>query len=154
MDAYRRVLGTGGVAPVLLLGFLARIPFSTRGLLLPLHCVRTLERSYLEAGLVVTATTVGTALSSPWRGRLVDTKGLRRAVLPSILVQSTAVVAMAFAPYEAVLLLALVGGLFGLPVWSIVRTSLSVLVPATLRRSAFARDSGLTASVSWAGPGG
>lgn len=152
MDAYRRVLGTGGVAPVLLLGFLARIPFSTLGLLLTLHCVRTLERSYLEAGLVVTATTIGTALSSPWRGRLVDTKGLRRAVLPSILVQSTAVVAMAFAPYEAVLLLALVGGLFGLPVWSIVRTSLSVLVPATLRRSAFALDSVLTEIVFMIGP--
>lgn len=152
MDAYRRVLAAPGVAGVLLLGFLARIPFSTLGLLLTLHCVRTLDRSYLEAGLVVTATTIGTAISSPWRGRLVDTKGLRRAVLPSILVQSVAVVAMAFAPFEAVLVLALIGGLFGLPVWAIVRTSLSVLVPATLRRSAFALDSVFTELVFMIGP--
>ena len=49
MDAYRRVLSIPGTAAVLLLGLLARIPFSTLGLLLTLHTVLTLERSYFEA---------------------------------------------------------------------------------------------------------
>lgn len=78
MDAYRRVLRIPGTTAVLLLGLLARIPFSTLGLLLTLHVVLTLERSYFEAGLIVAASTIGTTVSSPWRGRLLDRYGLRR----------------------------------------------------------------------------
>lgn len=152
MNAYRSVLATPQVAPLLILGFLARIPFSTLALVLTLHSVYGLGRSFLSAGLVVTASTVGTAISSPWRGRLVDTRGLRRAVIPSIVVQSLTLVAAAFVPYEALLGVALLGGLFALPVFSIVRTSLSVLVPATSRRSAFALDSVATEIVFMIGP--
>ncbi|MBM7501430.1 hypothetical protein M3C58_06480 [Brachybacterium muris] len=60
MDAYRRVLSIPGTTAVLLLGLLARIPFSTLGLLLTLHVVLTLDRSYFEAGLIVAASTIGT----------------------------------------------------------------------------------------------
>lgn len=152
MDAYRRVLAAPGAKAVLALGFLARIPFSTLGLLLTLHCVLHLDRTYLDAGLIVTASTLGTAISSPWRGRLVDRHGLRRALVPSIIVQPLTLVAAAFANYEVLVLLALVGGLFAIPVWTIVRTSLSVIVPASLRRSAFALDAVLTEVVFMAGP--
>lgn len=152
MDAYRRVLALPGTTAVLLLGLLARIPFSTLGLLLTLHVVLTLERSYFEAGLIVAASTIGTTVSSPWRGRLLDRYGLRRAVIPSIVMQPLALIAASLAPYEALVLIAFVGGLFSLPVWAIVRTSLSVLVPASLRRSAFALDSMTTELVFMAGP--
>ena len=152
MDAYRRVLSIPGTAAVLLLGLLARIPFSTLGLLLTLHTVLTLERSYFEAGLIVAASTIGTTVSSPWRGRLLDRYGLRRAVIPSIVVQPLALIAASLATYEALVLIAFVGGMFSLPVWAIVRTSLSVLVPASLRRSAFALDSMTTELVFMAGP--
>lgn len=154
MDAYRRVLAAPGAASVLLLGFLARIPFSTLGLLLTLHCVLGLDRSYLEAGLIVTASTLGTAISSPWRGRLVDRHGLRRAIAPPIIIQPLCLVAAAFSPYPVLVALAFIGGLFAIPVWTIVRTSLSVIVPAALRRSAFALDAVLTEIVFMAGPAG
>ena len=152
MDAYRRVLSIPGTTAVLLLGLLARIPFSTLGLLLTLHVVLTLDRSYFEAGLIVAASTIGTTLSSPWRGRLLDRYGLRRAVIPSIVIQPLALIAASMAPYETLVLIAFVGGIFSLPVWSIVRTSLSVLVPAAQRRSAFALDSMSTELVFMAGP--
>lgn len=152
MKAYREVLRTPGVASLLVLGFLARIPFSTLSLLLTLHTVTTLERSYLEAGFVVTAATLGTAISSPLRGRLVDTRGLRRAVIPSIVLQSSTLIAAAFVPFVPMVLLALVSGLFALPIFSIVRTSLSVLVPATSRRTAFSLDSVATEFVFMIGP--
>lgn len=152
MDSYRQVLRIPGTTAVLILGLLARIPFSTLGLLLTLHTVLTLERSYFDAGLIVAASTIGTTVSSPWRGRLLDRYGLRRAVIPSIIVQPLAMIAASVSPYEVLVLIACVGGMFSLPVWSIVRTSLSVLVPATLRRSAFALDSMSTELVFMAGP--
>ncbi len=154
MDAYRKVLATPGAKSVLLLGFLARIPFSTLGLLLTLHCVIALDRSYMEAGLIVTASTIGTAISSPWRGRLVDQKGLRRAIAPSVVIQPIALVVAAYANYPGLVLAAFVGGLFGIPVWTVARTSLSVVVPAALRRSAFSLDAVFTEVVFMGGPAG
>lgn len=152
MKTYRTVLCTPGVAALMILGFLARIPFSTLGLLLTLHTVTALHQTYLAAGFVVTASTLGTAISSPWRGRVVDSRGLRRAVVPSIIIQSATLIAAAFVSYWPLLILAFVGGLFALPVFAIVRTSLSVMVPATLRRSAFALDSVVTEFVFMIGP--
>lgn len=154
LAAYRAVLATPGVTALMILGFLARIPFSTLGLLLTLHTVQSLHETYLAAGFVVTASTLGTAISSPWRGRIVDQRGLRRAVIPSIVVQTATLAAAAFAPYPLLLALAFVGGLFALPVFSIVRTSLSVLVPASRRRTAFALDSVATELVFMVAPAG
>lgn len=152
LATYRAVLSSPGVAPVMLLGFLARIPFSTLGLLLTLHTVLTLHQTYLAAGLVVAASTLGTAISSPWRGRLVDRRGQRRAVLPAVVVQSATLIAAGFVPFWGFVALAFLGGLFALPVFSVVRTSLSVLVPATMRRSVFALDAVVTEIVFMIGP--
>jgi MFS family permease len=152
MDNFRQVLGAPGAGAVLFLGFLARIPASCMGILLTLHCVTALDRSYLEAGLIVTFSTLGQTVSSPWRGRIVDTKGLRRAVLPTVVIAPLCMAAIAFAPYELLLVLALLAGLFNIPVWSIIRTSLAVIVPANMRRSAFALDSVITEVVFMIGP--
>ena len=152
LTAYRDVLRTPGVSPVVVLGFLARLPFSTLGLLLTLHTVYTLHESFFAAGLIVAAQTLGAAISSPWRGRLVDQKGLRRAVLPSVVIQTGTLIASVFVGYWPLVALAFLGGLFAIPVFSIVRTSLSVLVPAHQRRSAFALDAVVTEFVFMIGP--
>lgn len=152
MESYKAVLRIPGVVVVLLIGFLARIPFSTIGILFTLHTVLTLERTYFEAGLVVTASTLGTAVASPLRGRLLDRHGLRATVLPSVIIQPLMIALAAFAPFTMVLVLALVSGLFAMPIFSIVRTSLSVLVPAHDRRGAFALDSIVTELVFMLGP--
>lgn len=152
LEVYRTALRAPGVVVVLLIGFFARIPFSTIGILFTLHTVISLEQSYFAAGLVVAASTLGTAVASPLRGRLLDRYGLRRAVLPSMIVQPLMLAAAAFAPYQALVVIALVSGLFALPVFSIVRTSLSILVPASQRRSVFSLDSVSTELVFMLGP--
>lgn len=152
LEGYRAVLRTPGALMVLMIGFFARIPFSAIGILLTLHTVIGLGRSYFDAGLVVAASTLGMAVASPLRGRLLDRYGLRRAVVPSMIIQPLILAAAAFVPFPPLVVLALLGGLFALPVFSIVRTSLSVIVPAHLRRGAFSLDSVSTELVFMAGP--
>ncbi|MBV7412699.1 MFS transporter [Dermabacteraceae bacterium TAE3-ERU27] len=152
ISQYREVIRQPGATGILILGFLARIPFSTMGILLTLHIVTTLHRSYLDAGLVVAVSTIGSAISSPWRGRLVDTYGLRRAVVPTIIVEAIVWLLLPYSDYALLLPLSFIGGIFSLPIWSVIRVSLAVVVPAALRRTAYALDSVLTEFVFMIGP--
>jgi hypothetical protein len=79
---YRRVLSAPALRQALVLGVLVRIPIFAGGVILTLHVVQTLGRSYGAAGLVSAAATVCIAVSGPWRGRLLDSRGLRRVVRP------------------------------------------------------------------------
>ena len=63
---------------------LARIPHSAAGVLLTLHIVLTLGEGYAAAGAAAAVMTIGIALGAPWRGRRVDTAGLRTALIPSV----------------------------------------------------------------------
>ena len=141
LASYRSVLHAPGVARLLLLGVLARIPGTAAGIVLLLHVESTLGRSWFAAGLVGAATTVGAAVGAPWRGRLVDRLGLRRALVPSIIVEALVWALVPVLPYEGLLVAAVVGGLFGLPIFTVVRQSLSVLVAEQQRRTAYAVDS-------------
>src|SRR6478752_1105767 len=83
---YRRVLSVPAARSALLLGLLLRVPMFAGGVVLTLHIVQSLHRSYTEAGVVTALATVCIAISGPWRGRLLDRMGLRRTVVPSIIV--------------------------------------------------------------------
>src|SRR4051794_41963971 len=74
---YRRVLARPGVLRLLLFAALARVPATAAGVVLTLHVVTTLGMGYAAAGLVATASTVGMAIGSPWRGRAVGRPGPR-----------------------------------------------------------------------------
>ncbi len=149
---YRDVLALRGVRSVLLLGFLVRMPMFAGGLVLTVHIVSTLGRSYGEAGLVAAAFTVAIAVSAPWRGRVLDWVGLRRTVLPSILVESVAWCVAPFVAYELVLPLAVLAGLFVVPTFSILRQALIVAVPSDRRRTALSLDSVFTELSFMIGP--
>jgi len=138
---YGPVLRLPGVARLYLVGFVARIPASMVGVVLTLHVVTSLDRGYAQAGVVAGAVTVGAAIGAPWRGRLVDRLGLRRAVAPSVVVESAVWLTAPHLGYEALIGVAFLAGLFLVPVFSVTRQSLSVLVPFPLQRSAFALDS-------------
>jgi MFS family permease len=138
---YRALLRVPAIRNLLLLGVFARVPMTAAGIVLVLYVQGAMGRSWLEAGLVGTATTLGAAIGSPWRGRLLDRFGLRRTIAPSILVEAVVWAALPWLPFEGVLVAALIGGLMGLPIFTVVRQSLSVVVPAAQRRSAYAIDS-------------
>ncbi|MFP5336690.1 MAG: MFS transporter [Actinomycetes bacterium] len=153
LSPYRAVLRRRAVRHLLLLGVVARVPMTAAGIVLVLHVQSTLGRSWLEAGLVGATTTVGAAIGSPWRGRLVDRFGLRRALAPSIVVEALVWGTIPWLPYEGLLVAAFVGGLMGLPIFTVVRQSLSVLVPEAQRRTAYAVDSIGVELSFMAGPG-
>jgi MFS family permease len=140
-EKYRRVLNVPGVLGLQVLATIARIPAASAGLVLTLHVVGPLGRSYAQAGVIAAAVTVGGAVGAPWRGRAVDRFGLRLAVMPSIVVEA---IVWGLAPrvsYPVLLVLAAIGGLLGLPIFTVVRQSLTALVPIDQRRTALALDS-------------
>jgi hypothetical protein len=65
---YQRVLAQRDVRRALLLGLLIRVPLFAAGVILTLHVVDDLGRSWSDAGLVAGAATVCIAISGPWRG--------------------------------------------------------------------------------------
>lgn len=125
----------------LLTGLLIRIPLWAGMVIMTLHVVTTLERSYAAAGLVTTAATVAAAFSGPWRGRLLDRRGLRRTVLPSLIVLTACWSVAPFMPYWILVGLVFVAGLFVVPSFSIVRQVLIAAVPDDLRKTALVLDS-------------
>ena len=55
------------VRRILLLGILMRIPLWAAAVVLTLHVVTHLDRSYTEAGLVQMVSAVALSVSGPWR---------------------------------------------------------------------------------------
>ncbi|MFL6099113.1 MAG: MFS transporter [Actinomycetales bacterium] len=141
LERYRAVLRAPGVPGLLVVGFLSRGPVIAVSAVLTLHTVLTLHRDYVSAGLAATALTAATAAGAPWRGRVVDRKGLRRALVPSIVIGGGTWLVAPWVGYPGLLALAVVGGVFGLPSFAVVRQALSVAVPPDQRRSALALDS-------------
>jgi predicted MFS family arabinose efflux permease len=141
LERYRAVLRAPGVPGLLVVGFLSRGPVIAVSAVLTLHTVLTLHRDYASAGLAATALTAATAVGAPWRGRVVDQHGLRRALLPSIVIGGGTWLVAPWVGYLPLLGLAVVGGVFGLPSFAVIRQALSVAVGPDQRRSALALDS-------------
>ncbi|AKU16667.1 MFS transporter [Luteipulveratus mongoliensis] len=137
---YRRVLARPRARQILLLGLLLRIPIFGTGVLLTLHVVEHLGRSWKEAGLLSAMATLAIAISGPWRGRLIDRYGLRRVVAPSLFVTGAAWAVAPFVGYGMLMLLATVGGLFVIPIFTVARQGVIAAVPADERRTALSVD--------------
>jgi MFS family permease len=151
-SAYRPVLALPAARAALVLGFFIRIPLFAAGVILTLHVVGALHRSYGAAGVLSAAATIALAVSSPWRGRLLDKKGLRRVVLPSLAVQAVCWSIAPWVDYWWLMALAALGGLFAVPTFSIIRQVLLAAVPEEQRRTALSLDSVCTEFSFMAGP--
>jgi MFS family permease len=138
---YRSILALPGVLRLLGFAVLARVPHAASSVVITLYVVLGLGRGYGAAGLVAAVSTIGTAIGSPWRGRAVDRVGLRRALIPSVLVEGGVWTSIPFLGYRELLLAAFVGGLLSVPIFTVVRQSLAILVPAGQQRAAYALDS-------------
>jgi MFS family permease len=129
------------VRRILVLGVLIRIPMWAASVVLTLHVVAHLGRSYTEAGLVEMVLCIALAVSGPWRGRRLDRIGLRATVAPSLVILT---VTWSIAPWvDYWLLLGFVGlsGLFVVPTFSIVRQVLIGAVPVEQRTAVLSVDS-------------
>src|SRR3981081_2314810 len=110
VQPYRRVLAQPQVRTSTLLMFFARLPMTSVGIPLPLHVVTALGRGYGAAGLVGTATMVGTAIGSPLLGRLIDRYGLRPVVAVCGVCSTAFWVSAPYLPYVSLGAISLPGG--------------------------------------------
>ena len=149
---YRHLLAVRPIRRLLLVGMVARIPHSAAGVLLTLHIVLSLGEGYAAAGTAAAVMTIGIAVGAPWRGRRVDTVGLRRALVPSVVSEAVVWSVVPHVSYQWLLPLVFVGGLLTLPIFSVVRQSLGVLADGEQRRTAFALDAISTEIVFMIGP--
>jgi len=117
-----------------------------------LHVVGHLHRSYAEAGIVTTVLAVALSLSSPWRGRMLDRVGLRRAVAPSLAVLAVGWSVAPWVSYWPLVAIVGVAGLFTVPSFSIVRQVLLGAVPPRQRTAALSIDSVVTETSFMLGP--
>jgi predicted MFS family arabinose efflux permease len=128
-----------GVAALLALNVLARIPTAGAGVLLVVHA-HALTGSYAAAGAVAAAGTLAMALAAPVLGGLIDRRGQTGVLVASGLVAGAAYVALALlpasAPTVAVAALAAVTGGLQPPLGACLRT----LWPEVLDHDADAVD--------------
>lgn len=129
------------VRRILILGLLVRIPLWAAAVLLTLHVVTHLDRSYAEAGVIDMTYSLALAVSGPWRGRRLDRIGLRAALVPSLVVLTVCWSIAPWVGYWPLLALVAIAGLFMMPVFSIVRQVLIGAVPAAQRTAVLSVDS-------------
>jgi MFS family permease len=151
---YRAVLLVPRVRSLLVVTALARLPAAGAGVALTLHVVLSLGGGYGAAGGLISALTVGGAFGAPLVGRITDRRGLRTTLLLTTSAQGAFWFLAPAVPYAALLVLAFLGGLLTLPLFSVSRQSLAALVPEDQRRTAFSLDS-MSVEVSFMlGPAG
>lgn len=129
------------VRRILVLGLLVRIPLWSAAVVLTLHVVSHLDRSYTEAGLLEMAYSLALAVSGPWRGRRLDQVGLRAALVPSLVVMAACWSVAPWVGYWGLLVFVVVAGTFMMPIFSIVRQVLIGAVPDEQRTAALSVDS-------------
>jgi predicted MFS family arabinose efflux permease len=129
------------VRRILILGLLIRIPSWAAGIVLTLHVVGRLDRSYTQAGLVEMVLCIALAVSGPWRGRRLDRIGLRATVAPSLVVLPVTWCIAPWVDYWALLGFVGLAGLFVVPTFSIVRQVLIGAVDDEQRTAVLSVDS-------------
>lgn len=151
-SAYREVLRIPAARRTLLLGLIIRVPMLAGTVTLTLHVVSHLGLSYSAAGIAAAVATVTAAISGPWRGRLLDRHGLRRTLLPSLVVLTVCWSIAPFVGYWVLLPLVAVAGLFTLPTFSIIRQVMINVVDDEQRKTALVLDSIAVELAYMAGP--
>jgi predicted MFS family arabinose efflux permease len=152
IGAYRRVLALPRVRSTILLMLVARLPMTAMGVLMTLYVVGPLGRGYGEAGLVGTATTLGTVVGAPVVGRMLDRHGLRRVVACCGACSMAFWLAAPHLPYAALAALAAAAGAIALPAGSLTRQFLAALVPEDQRRAVYSLDTILAEASFIIGP--
>ena len=141
LGSYRDVWSVRTIRHVQLLGLLARIAQFGAGIVLTVHVVEHLADAYAAAGVVVACYTIASGIGGPWRGRLLDRYGLRRSLLPSLVVIPVVWSVAPFVGYWPLLPLVVVAGLFNVPISSVIRVVLIAHAPAGRQRAALSLDS-------------
>jgi MFS family permease len=151
--AYREVLALASVRTIIILGTISRVGQFGFGVLLTVHLVEALHLPYSRAGIVSAVWTIGLAISAPWRGSLLDRIGLRRTMVPSLVVLTPVFILLPFVrQYWLLLVLAAVLGLVMFPSFSVIRQAVLAATPPAMRRTAISLDSTIVEVCFMVGP--
>ncbi|MFG1796472.1 MFS transporter [Nocardia sp. NPDC049149] len=140
LAAYRLVLGLPGVRSLLTVACIARFPPTATLIALTLHAVVNLDRSYYEAGVVAALYITGRAIGSPLMGLLLDRRGLHTMLAVTTGAQLLVWTALPRFTFPVLLVGVFTIGVLALPVSSLVRQAIGVIVPSRHQRPAFAVD--------------
>jgi MFS family permease len=126
LDRYAAFFRHAGVARLALFSFLARMPIGTVGIATLLH-LRELTGSIAFAGATVGAQFVASAVTAPFQGRLIDTRGPGLVLALTGIVSPLAMLVVLFAgnlgiPRGGIVLASVVLGAFATPTVVVVRT--------------------------------
>ncbi|WP_194926828.1 MFS transporter [Catenulispora pinisilvae] len=150
---YRPILAMPGARALFVVAFVARLPLTAKAMALTLHVVLDQGGSYAAAGLASMVMTIGMGVGSPLLGRMVDRRGLKPVLALTGVSEATYWVSAPFLPYPVLLVTTFVlGGLLGVPVFSVIRQAVAARVPDGMRRQAFALDSMIVELVFMVGP--
>ncbi len=149
---YAAVLRIKPIRQAMVVGTLSRVPNFAISVLLTLHIVQRLDPRYSAAGLVAAVFTIAATISSPWRGHLLDTLGLRRTMLPSLVVVSICIALAPVMSYWWLLAVMVPLGLMSFPTFSVLRQVMVANAPDELRRTAMSLDSVVVEFCYMAGP--
>lgn len=150
---YKPILAMPGTRALFVVAFVARLPLTAKAMALTLHIVLDQGGSYAAAGLASMVMTIGMGIGSPLLGRMVDRRGLKPVLLVTGASEAVFWVSAPFLPYPVLLATTFVlGGVLGVPVFSVIRQAVAARVPEALRRQAFALDSMIVELVFMVGP--
>jgi MFS family permease len=155
MRRYRELLATPGVARLTVAVLLSRVTTSMMNLALLVAVTRSY--GYAEAGLVMMAFAVSTAVVGPARGRLADRHEPRRVLLRllagHVVAYAGLVACLALtAPVATLFLTAALLGVTVPPAGPVVRSAWPNLVPAGRLPTAYAFDAALNTATFVSGP--
>jgi MFS family permease len=123
------------------LALVARIPVTAAPIALTLRVVLGLHRGFAEAGLVAAAVALGMACGAPLLGHLVDRRGARTVLIMTTVSQGVFWAVASRLSYEWLVPTAFVGGSLSLPVFSLIRQALAVLLPEQDLQAGLSLDS-------------
>ena len=150
---YKPILAMPGTRALFVVAFVARLPLTAKSMALTLHIVLDQGGSYAAAGLASMVMTVGMGIGSTLLGRMVDRRGLKPVLLLTGVSEATYWVTAPFLSYPVLLGTTFVlGGVLGVPVFSVIRQAVAARVPDSMRRQAFALDSMIVELVFMVGP--
>ncbi|MFL6114477.1 MAG: MFS transporter [Catenulispora sp.] len=150
---YKPILAMHGTRALFVVAFLARLPLTAKSMALTLHVVLDRGGSYAAAGAASMVLTVGMGVGAPLLGRMVDRRGLKPVLVLTGVAETGYWVSAPFLPFPVLLVTTFtLGGVLGVPVFSVIRQAVAARVPEALRRQAFALDSMIVELVFMVGP--
>ena len=153
MNSYLDLLKTRGVGRIMAAQLVARFPAGMLSLAFLLH-VERVHDSYAAAGLVLAATSVGQAIAGPLTSRWMGVWGMRKVLVITIIISSTAIGTIAFATLPVGLYMAVgfIAGISWPPIQPAVRTIYPKMVNSKQLTPLFSLDASAQEIIWVVGP--